>query len=551
MLKTKIISSLEKAFVNGNIDAFEPFERVSILKNERLSFQLAFINDSEKVVTLRPVLSLSGRLAEFASVRQIMNVPSLCPHTGSHDDNFLYTEPGLCPDLLYETDPHARIMARRGNLGAVWIEIDLRNAENISNSLSGPLTLTLTEDGKILSENTLEIEIIDAQIPEQTLICTDWFHCDSLAHQYGCEVWSERHWKIIENFARTAVSNGMNMLLTPLLTPPLDTEIGEERLTTQLIGITAENGEYCFDFTLVDRWIDMCDRVGIKYFEICHLFTQWGAGHAPKVVATVDGVKKRIFGWETDAASTEYAHFLRSMLTEFLAHMKSRGDDKRCFFHISDEPLEAHLESYRKARAEVVDVLEGYTVMDACSHVEYYEGGIITNPIPANDMIEPFLENNVPNLWTYYCCCQSKGVSNRFMAMPAWRNRAIGMQMFKHNIVGFLHWGYNFYNSRRSAHFVIPFVDAGAEHAFPDGDAFSVYPAPDGTALESTRIIVFHEALQDMRVMQLAEKLCGRDAVMRALEEELGEIRFDRCPASAAPILIARERMNKMIKENI
>ena len=166
-------------------------------------------------------------------------------------------------------------------------------------------------------------------------------------------------------------------------------------------------------------------------------------------------------------------------------------------------------------------------------------------------MMKPFLEHNVPDLWTYYACTQSKSVSNRFMAMPAWRNRAIGLQMFKHNIVGFLHWGYNFYNSRRSAHSVIPFVEAGAEHAFPDGDSFSVYPASDGTALESTRIIVFHEALQDMRVAQLAERLCGREAVINALESELGEITFDRCPVSAAPLLRVRERINKMIKDNI
>ena len=551
MLKTKIISSLEKAFVNGDIDSFDTLERISILKNERLSFQLVFLNDGENAVTLRPVLGFSGKLADFATVRQIMNVPSLCPYTGSHDDNFLYTEPSLCPDILYPVDPYGRIVAGRGNLGAVWIEIDLRNAENINSSLSGPLTLTLTENGKILSENTLEIEIIDAEIPEQTLICTDWFHCDSLAHQYGCEVWSERHWQIVENFAKTAVSNGINMLLTPLLTPPLDTNPGKERLTTQLLGITVENGEYSFDFTLVDRWIDMCDRVGIKYFEICHLFTQWGAGHAPKVIAYVGGVQKRIFSWDTDATSPEYIHFLRSMLTEFIAHMKSRGDDSRCFFHISDEPLEAHLESYKKARAVVADLLEGYKIIDACSHVEYYLEGIITNPIPANDMITPFLENNVPDLWTYYCCVQSKKVSNRFMAMPAWRNRVLGLQMFKYDIVGFLHWGYNFYNSERSVHPVIPFVEAGAEQAFPDGDAFSVYPSSDGTALESTRIVVFHEALQDIRVAQLAEKLCGREAVISALESELSEITFDRCPVSAAPLLRAREKVNQMIKENL
>ena len=30
--------------------------------------------------------------------------------------------------------------------------------------------------------------------------------------------------------------------------------------------------------------------------------------------------------------------FLRTFIPDFLAHMKARGDDKRCIFHISDEP---------------------------------------------------------------------------------------------------------------------------------------------------------------------------------------------------------------------
>ena len=77
--------------------------------------------------------------------------------------------------------------------------------------------------------------------------------------------------------------------------------------TTQLMDITVEaDGSYRFGFEKLDRWIDLCHSVGIKYFEIAHLFTQWGAFKCPKVMATVDGEYKRIFGWETDAKGEEY-----------------------------------------------------------------------------------------------------------------------------------------------------------------------------------------------------------------------------------------------------
>ena len=135
--------------------------------------------------------------------------------------------------------------------------------------------------------------------------------------------------------------------------------------------------------------------------------------------------------------------------------------------------------------------------------------------------------------------------------MPLWRTRSIGLQFYKFNIVGFLHWGYNFYNAALSRNSINPFVDTCAGHMFPAGDAFSVYPAEDGTAIESIRIISFYEALQDVRAFHLAETLCGRERVVEEIEALFGEeITFDKCAKSAAPLLKIRERINEMIADN-
>ena len=85
----------------------------------------------------------------------------------------------------------------------------------------------------------------------------------------------------------------------------------------------------------------------------------------------------------------------------------------------------------------------------------------------------------------------------------------------------------------------------------PGGDCFSVYPASDGTALESLRIIVFHEALEDYAAMQLAESLCGRDAVLAVIRETVGEVRFDHCVDNAHDLLALREKIDRMIAEHL
>ncbi len=557
MLKTRLISSLSRVFTDNSIDDFSPIEKLSALKGERVSFQLVHsrvMEEGESMYAYRELFTpkFSGALAKYVTVREVKNVGVELPIVpGNSDEYFERTTPGLYPDVLRPLHYGGKTIAKTTLPTSLWIDVTI--PENASEVGESEIKIEMVDDsGKIQSTDTITVDVIDAILPEQTLILTQWFHCDCLANYYDVEVWSEKHWEIVENFARVAHKNGINLLLTPVFTPPLDTQVGGERLTTQLVGVTLNGGKYSFNFDLVDRWVDMCDRIGIKYLEIAHLFTQWGAKHAPKVMATVDGEYKKIFGWETDATSTEYVTFLREFITAFLAHMKKSGNDKRCFFHISDEPLLEHLEFYRAAKSSIEDLLEGYVIMDALSDYDFWKMGIVDLPIPCNDHIKPFIENDVPNLWTYYCCGQCIGVSNRLLAMPSWRNRSIGMQMYKHDIVGFLHWGFNFYNNQFSVDEAEPYTDASGEHWVPAGDTYSVYPAPHGQVYESLRIVVFYDALQDMRAMKLCESLYSKDEVVSEIEKIMGEsIAFDVCAKTEATMLAVRERINEMIKAKI
>ena len=232
--------------------------------------------------------------------------------------------------------------------------------------------------------------------------------------------------------------------------------------------------------------------------------------------------------------------------------MRRRGDDKRCLFHISDEPSKASMEIYREAKETVADLLAGYKMIDAIFDVEYYKSGLVTTPVPLSEHIGGFLELKVPELWTYTCCIPTQKCSNRFISMPSWRNRSIGMQLYKYRIAGFLHWGYNFYNNRLSGNAINPYSDLEGERWVAAGDTFSVYPAPDGTPYESIRIMVFTEALTDIRAMQLAESYYSHDEVVAAIEAAFGrEITFDTCAYSAKEMLAVREAVNKMIKTAI
>ena len=551
MLKTKLTSSLEKAFIDGNIDSFPTIDNITVLKGERFSVQLLYVDEGpEYSLAWRPFMDItvSGDLAKYVSVRDVRNVPVDRPVVPGHTDSqYLRTTPGIYPDLLTPLRYGGKVVPGRDKLRSLWIEVE-PECDAVGES---ELTFTLSYEDFSVTER-LSVNIIPAELPRDGIDYTQWFYCDCLADYYNVPAWSERHWQIIESFARQYVKRGRNMIYTPLLTPALNVLPPFERTPSQLVDVTLDGGKYTFGFDKVDRWVDMCDRLGIKYLEISHFFDQMKAAHSAKVYATVDGEEKRLFTWDTLSDDPEYVRFLREMVTAFLEHMKARGDDKRCLFHISDEPHLEYIDHYTKIKNSIADVLEGYPIMDALSDYEFYKTGALPMPVPLTSKITPFIENGVPNLWTYYACWELVGYSNCYVAMPSWRTRSLGMQLFKYNIKGFLHWGYNYYNNRASGDAINPYLDLGGEDWVPAGDTFTVYPAEDGTPLESIRSITMDEVMQDIRAMKLAESLTSHEAVVKAMEYALGrEITFDRCAESASEMQSVRDAVNKIILENI
>lgn len=551
MFKTRLISSLEKIFIDDVISSFAELRKLSVLKGERFSVQLLYVDEGKDYTfNRRPLLDLSlgGTLSQYATVRDVRNVPVDRPiNPEEHDGQYLRKTPGIYPDLLTPLRYGGKVVAGRDKLRSLWIEIE-PPVELVGEH---DLSITLSLDDKSFT-NELRVQIINAELSPDAPMFTQWFYCDCLASYYNVPAWSEKHWEIVENFARTYTKRGRNMIYTPLLTPALNVLPPFERTKSQLVDVTVNNGEYSFGFDKVDRWVDMCDRLGIEYFEISHFFDQHKAAHSAKVYATVDGGEKKLFTWDTLSDDEEYVRFLREMVSAFVEHMKARGDDHRCYYHISDEPNLDIIDHYIKIKRSIEDIIKDYHIMDALSDFDFYTTGIIDTPVPVTSKIMPFIEAGAPKLWTYYACNQVVGYSNCYVAMPSWRTRSLGMQLYKFNIRGFLHWGYNYYNNRASGDAINPYLDLGGEDWVPAGDTFTVYPAEDGTALESIRTMTMDEVIEDVRAMRTAEALTSHDEVVRVMEEALGEpITFERCAHSADEMLRVREAVNNLILANL
>ncbi len=547
--ETKFCSSLAKILPGKEPET--EIRRGTALRGERFSFQLAY-----KVVdTWRGNLKVEVESAfgKALRIRKVGLVP--VEYAGvSFDEDVISPEPGLYPDVLSDLD--SENAPALPSWRSLWITVDIParcrpGIYPVKFTLLGGWPHRPGNEFSVCGTRTFSLEVLDAAIPAQKLKNTHWFHSDCLSSYYHVPVFSEEHWRIIGNFMKDAADHGINMILTPVFTPPLDTEIGGERPTVQLVDVTLSKGKYTFGFSRLERWIALAEKSGIRYFEISHLFTQWGALFTPKIMAKVNGREKRIFGWDVSASSPDYRKFLDAFLPALAAFLKKKKLQARTYFHCSDEPREEHLEQYKADKAIMNRHLKGFHIMDALSNVKYYEDGIVTTPVPSETHLEEFLAAGMKERWTYYCCGPTTVYSNRFIHMPSARNRIFGTLLYVYGVEGFLHWGFNFYYSGHSRFLIDPYKCNDSGYFFPGGDAFLVYPGKDGVPEDSIRHEVFYEALQDQRVLEKLGSLIGREKVLRELDKlsPTGKMRMDQYPKGEKAVAAVRAKINRLLRQ--
>ena len=563
IVKAVVLSSLHKVYPDYCPDSYG-VESFSALRNEPLSFQFAYKLSSPKAHKCPFYIRVESELPVTAY--SVGYVPVLHAEKLQDDE---HRGPGLYPDMLipkkvdaviddeqdfwchfqFERDEKNNLIAFNDCWQSIWFTVNEDSKTIAAGNYTVTLKLYSRIGNKFMGENTVSVEIIDAKLPKQQLINTNWFHCDCLADIYNVELFSDRFFEIMRSYVSLASKTGMNMIMLPAFTPPLDTPFGRERKTAQLVKVEVNDGEYSFDFSLMGKYINLCRECGIENFEHSHLFTQWGAKYAPKIMASVDGEYKRIFGWETDSGCREYADFLKCYLKALKVFLHEMNLDRHIMFHISDEPPKTLISFYENAVSVVADELKEYVCSDALSDFDFYKKGYTKRPIAAVNSpdIDEFIAN-CDDYWVYYTCGELTDNSpNRTISVPSARNRVLGLQMYVSGAKGFLHWGYNYYYGALSRGIFNPMINPCGYKQFA-GASYIVYPDITGEALPSIRMKVFYEAIIDYGALQLLEALTGRDAVLRFIEKNAGKVDYKYSPTNQE-LFEFRQKLNSEIKK--
>ena len=543
-LTIKQISSLPKVQLDSQLD-YPEINSVELLRGERYSYQIAF--RANMYYDVRFVIE--GELAPYIRVYQVNQSPYDCVVSdmkGFTDPDYISHTTGLMPDLL---TPLPNVFGNvHTSLLAASLRVEVNLPRDIEPGVYKVKAKMLNQDGKTIAEKVMRITVLDEEIKEQSLIYTRWFYADCISDYHGVEIYSDRHFELIEGYIREAVDCGINMILVPIHTPPLDTAVGTYRPCVQLVDIEKNGDKYLFSFKNFDRFIEICKKVGVKYYEMAHMFSQWGAKCAAPIQVSENGVKDYMFGWHVNSTDPLYTEFLKQYIKAVSDRLAYHGVQENTYFHISDEPSLDKIDAY-KAASEIIRPLIGKAhTMDALSNYDFYEQGLVECPVTPVHHINEFLKHKVDNQWTYYCVGPQYGFINSFIGTPGWRLRILGLLMYKYNIKGFLHWGMNFYNSPLSLCNINPYVTTSANRSWPSGDPFIFYPAKNGS-YPSIRAKVTAEAIGDMDLCRTLEEYIGREAVVRIIDKLAGKpLCFDDFPKGEEYIFAVRDKLIRTLK---
>ncbi len=562
-----IVSSEERVFENDTPK--ESIRRARALRNEPISFSLAY----RSLLPIPPngrVPDVPISISAFSDTLPItLSKVCLVPFSAAMCEDGK-GKTGACPDLLLPRDPDPEIVFL-GDRSVPYYEKGERVLLNASSRETQSVYITANEEGEaqragvhtvhiritslmsgeLLASHEIELTLIDALLPENGLLYTNWVHYDCIAEDHGLTLWSDEYFKVLGAYLKNAALHGMTTVLLPAFTPPLDTAIGLERTNVQLLGVRDVGEKYEFDLSLIRRFIRTAKESGIRFFEHCHLFSQWGAENAITVYGERSGEAVKLFDYSTPAASPRYRAFLRSYLTAFLALAKEEGIEKDLLFHLSDEPFVPNLESYRAARDAVADILEGHRIGDALSDYVFYEKGLCPLPIVDMERAEEF-DGRCDNMMLYYTGGEpTPGMSNRLLTDAPPRTRILGLHLFRYHAKGFLHWAYNFTYGRMSQGHFDPAKEPCFYKNIP-GVTYLIYPDRENTLYSSLREKQMRAAMNDYRALKLLESFIGRKAVLKTCEDALGErIDFLTVPKNAEAMLALREAINEAIEKHL
>ncbi len=401
-------------------------------------------------------------------------------------------EATLIPDLLSEK--HSINVA--GNTTAMFLLI-FNLPENMECQVLDFTVITQSTTHRVC-EKEFKLKIIPSPasreiIPSKIIF---WPHWKRFAMHFKVKLWSEEFWSLAESYLREMAAGGMNVIMTSINHDPFCYPLPEEYYEynyypPMIIWQKNLEGEFTFDFSIYDRYVELNLALGINREIECHSLLPCKQ-QEPKI-SYYDMVSKSMKTIETIPESQLYQEAWTAFLKAFIVHNRRRGWHNMLTICPYDEPSNpqrfAEVAELVKKFAPEIRISAALTSRVALELINCIDIATIHLDVGYDkDAVDKLRESGVELRW-YNCCT------------PDWGNTLFNCELIDAYRIswiteqgkyrGFLRWS------------IIGWPESWNENPgfnWPTGDTYLIAPGKSGP-LETLRWHAYRQGYQDLHLL--------------------------------------------------
>ncbi len=520
-------SCLEK--IKADARDFKPnYESASVLVNEEFAYQIILYTDENETKTVSLELQSSDEVKLF----EVKQVPVLWPHYDEGDtEQYLADTPTLLPDALVPLKRRPTLNLNKRHR-VFWVSIRA--------AFPGDHDIDLYLNGEFRSR--FHLRVLPYKIPASSFANCQYIDPCSIAKAYKTALFSDVHWKLLEKYFKIAANHGVTHVLTPIYPPVYeDYPLGNEHI--QLVQISKNNLAYEFNYDLLDSWICIARKSGIKKFTFPPIIPSLKTLECPRLKMTSEWEERYIFDEQTNVLSHEFSTFIRKFMRDLLKHLKMIGAHDDVAFQFSHAPSAEDEENYMQCRAIIKQIIRAHQIADTKVSPEFVRLEIGSAPFFSTAEPENFLAFPI-NRHLYMDNLSPKSMINTLISAPSMRIRAFGTLCYCNTFVSLFNlWFSNYFQKENEDNNAL--FDASNQNSLPSGLGFLVYPAFD-EPIPSIRLKQLHFALQDVAVLKQIGSIIPRERIVSRIEKKY-KIMINKALIDADEFLKMREELYSLL----
>ncbi len=518
--------------------------QIDAWKGETVNAQIVISAKEETKVSLLPIALNMGKKARIVpenvdiyAVKYVMtdelnkDGKGGCGHRKKEDfDSSLvadFLDPMKAGDVLKIDSHHTR---------PVWLSIHVP-ADAQSGAYCGTIVIQDAEN-KPIERLKLRIDVSHRTLPAPK----EWkFHLDlwqnpyAVSRFYKVEPFSDEHFELIRPIMKRYAEAGGKVITTSIIYRPWNGQT-EDAFDSMIEWRRKKNGEWAFDYTIFDRWVEFMMGMGVTEQITCYSMIPWKLSFRFYNEAT-----KKYSYLKAEPGSKAFEIFWKRMLIDFAAHLKSKGWFDRTYIGIDERKMEhviATLEVIRSADPLFKVAYAGHFHKQLAYELDDY---CVAYGREFPDSVRE-QRKRYGMKSTYYTCC-SEPLPNSFTFSPPAESAFLGLYAAAQNYDGYLRWALNSWTKN-------PCLDSRFR-TWAAGDCYQLYPSRPGTSSSSIRYEKIRQGVQDyekVRLLRMWLKEENNQKGLQKLNDLLKPFDNDQILLHPAADIVntARKELNKL-----